>query len=872
MKGKKTDPGIIRQEGPPRSGAALGGMGTGGVELWPDGRFHHWNICNNRPWATHVTANPKRGGPRHSMPPIQTVPGDTDFFLRIHEKGRRPLYRWLFTGCGDMVSTRSHFFRHHKYFFIKSFPAIEYRAEYPFVYLRYVDEEFPVELSLRAWSPFISYDVKNSSLPGFFLDFTLVNKGKKPAEASLVWQQRNFGGYAAARQKQAHEKKRLAKASLVRMRGSLAEPEHDTSGCLSMWALPNGRQEVTSVAANPYMQNLIWPVHKTGDLKGPIYPPRLRHEELADNPAPDCPNKGWLCVKEKVGAGKTAEFNLGLAWFYPHHRSIRGTYAGHMYANWFGDSAAAAAYMIKNRKKLLEESKLLPDMMMRSTMPESLKLSLLDQLNTLTKSTHFIKNGRFGLQEGHGCCAFNTMDVDHYSSYTLSTFFPRLRETVLDMQTSLAHPKLGKIHHGLPGTVEEILVDENTVEGYNRWDCCCQYVLQVYRDCKWSGNAALLKRCWPAAKRAMELIIGMDFYEVGLPYIEGGITYDHWRMKGVVTYMAGLYLAALRAMEDMALFLNEKETARRMNELFKRGRTSFEKLLWNGKQYLLYYRRQPKKTEKGQDERGEEGHLDPQKPSCECADPEACIEVKDTGVMTDALNGNGTAAIMGLGAFLDPIRARKQFWLVLEKNVQPENQSLVNGTYADERFPDEWPFMQWQTPWSGTEHFFAAQLYTVGMADEGDRIMDMVFNRHMREGMRFDHAECNNHYARPLSVWAAYPARLRLDADMLRGELTVKPIARGKKYEGLFMTAAAAGWMKFEANLKRTCFELELRRGEMALKKLTLGASLTPRKIKAALAGQPCPAVIGGCRGAAAAVFTKKLKIKAGNTLKIVIS
>ncbi len=855
------DAGLIRETGRSKSGLNLGGIGTGGVELWPDGRFHHWNITNCRPWAHYEKAEGI-----HTIDPPRPAPGDTDFLLRVQRPGQRPLYRWLFTDQGDMIAL-GHFYRQHKFFFIKSYPLIECRAAYPFICLEYVDEAMPVELSLRAWTPFIPRDVKNSSLPGFHLDFTVRNASGEPLEVSLVWQQQNFSGHAAGTVRQRHGKDQRGRAHMVRMEGSLAEPEHDSSGCMTIWALQGEGQKVTSVAANPYLPNLIWPVHLTGGLMGPLFPDWITREELNEEPLPKSPNKGWLCVQDELDAGESAEINMGMAWFYPNHRSIRGTLVGHMYGNWFSDSVGAAGYLIRNRKRHLERSRELPETVMGSRLPEKLRLALLDQINTLTKSTHFIKNGSFGLQEGHGCCAFNTVDVDHYSSYTLSMLFPELRETVLDMHTALAHPENGKIHHGLPGTVEEI--EAGGEEGYNRWDCCCQYALQVYRDAKWSGNLELMKRCWPTAVRAMDLIIGMDFYEVGLPYIEGGITYDHWRMRGIVTFMAGVYLAALRAMEEMARMVGEPEAAQRYRELFERGLDSFEALLWNGEQYLLYYGRRTEGEDVEYKREGEEGHLRPRCPSGACTRPGAYVEIEDTGVMTDALNGNGTAAAMGLGAFLDRSRVRKQLRLVLERNVQPENMAIINGSYPDGHFLDGFPFMQWQTPWTGTEYFLAIQLYAAGMVREGDRVVELVHDRHVREGMRFDHCECNNHYSRPLCIWGAYAARLGLEVDGINGRLRVNPAGRLRTYSGLLMTGMATCTLAYAADADGTEAEITVLSGGLPLKTLRVGCSPEPTKVTVRREGRALEASVATEAGEAVIELPRRIKLKAGETLQV---
>jgi uncharacterized protein (DUF608 family) len=861
------DVGTIREHGASNSGLNLGGIGTGGVELWPDGRFHFWNLVNARPWAKFSDKN-VRGKGNHALDPVVPEVGDTDFFVRIQHKGARPRYRWLFTGHGLTVAS-GHFYRHHKYFFIKSCAAIDYRAEYPFIHLHYLDDEFPLDVRLRAWTPFVPRDVKSSSLPGFYLDFTCENRSRDAMEVSLVWQQRNLAGYATDANRQEHAKRKIARAHAVVMRGNLDEPDHDSSGSMTIWALPGKGQTVTSVACNPHMPNLIWPVHVTGGLDGPLMPERITREELA-GPGSDVPNKGWLCVRQRLKPGQSTEMNLGMAWHFPHHRSIRGTYVGHVYSNWFDDAADVAEHMISRRDKLLDKARLMPELMMRSDLPETLKLALLDQLNTLTKSTHYIESGRFGLQEGLGCCAFNTVDVDHYSSYALSLVQPDLREQVLDQQTALAHPRSGKIHHGLPGTVEEIAPGGE--QGYNRWDCCCQYALQVYRDTKWAGRLDALKRYWPTVKRAMEVIAGLDFYDVGLPYIEGGITYDHWRMKGVVTYMAGVYLAALRATREMAATLGDHEAEALARDRFERGLASFEKFLWNGSQYLLYYTRVPEGEQAEYRHEGEEGHLEAQQPPACCRRPEACVEIKDTGVMTDVINGNATAAVMGLGSFLKTARVRRHLRLVLERNHQEENACVINGSYPDGHFLDGWPFMQWQTPWTGTEYFLAAQLYAAGMVAPGDDVVRWVHERHVREGMRFDHSECNNHYARPLSIWAAYAARLGLDVDAIHGRVALRPRFRPgaeRRYTGLMLTATMTGWLDYQADAKRTSAAIEARDGKQPIKEIVLATAFAPRLATVKLDGKKLPAELDARRNEATVTLGRKITLKTRQKLQI---
>jgi hypothetical protein len=414
---------------------------------------------------------------------------------------------------------------------------------------------------------------------------------------------------------------------------------------------------------------------------------------------------------------------------------------------------------------------------------------------------------------------------------------------------------------------------------------CCQYTLQLFRDTKWAGDMETLKACYPAAKRTMELIATLDFYGVGLPYIQGGMTYDHWNLQGVVAYVAGIYCAALRALEEMAKVVGDQAGVNWARERFTRGVDAFERCLWNGRQYLLFYGRRPKGWKPGDDVVGEHRLFDAARPpeecmgtpgeecgeGCACRSEKTYIEIGDTGVMTDLLNGNGTAAVMGLGAFLDPSRVRRQLLLTLKRNVQPENSALVNGTYPDERYPDQWPFMQWQTPWTGSEYFFALMCYAAGLVAEGDRVIALVHERHAREGMRFDHAECNNHYARPLSVWGAYAARVGLDYDGLRGTLAICP-AHGQPYDGVLVTAHAIGRLKFDCGRRATRAEVSIADGEITLDTFVVRAGFKASKVSVRLDGRAVAAKAAAMEGAAGVRLERQVRLRPGSRLTVSVA
>ena len=65
-----------------QSGIPLGGLGTGTVEIRPDGYFHEWQIFNLGRWAPQQPECCKQG-PGPNMPP-----GSLAFYLRTEQAGR----------------------------------------------------------------------------------------------------------------------------------------------------------------------------------------------------------------------------------------------------------------------------------------------------------------------------------------------------------------------------------------------------------------------------------------------------------------------------------------------------------------------------------------------------------------------------------------------------------------------------------------------------------------------------------------------------------------------------------------------------------------------------------------------------------------
>jgi len=769
------------------SGMNLGGLGCGGIEIWPDGVFRHPAFMNSRPWAGRSEGHNyhiETGG-IHDEPEFR--PEDMFFLLRVQQKGKKPQMRFLLKGHALAFAGFGNMSRLYKYAHIPAIKAIRYKVEYPFAVLDYEDETLPVSIGLKAWYPFIPHDEIASSTPGAVFDFTINNKTNEELDITLIYAASNLAGYTEELN-QKHEVKMEQNKAVIMMMGGI-NPKAPSTGCMSVFACAGESQKITCVESNPYLENLLFPIYYYGDLDGPMYPSRLQKIEYIQHRTRDnyteIRNKAWIAVRQNIASKEAQKVRFGLSWFFPNHYDRLGNYAGKYYENRFKDSSEVAKWLINNADELEKKAQVLPRQILNSCLDEAFALSLLDQLNVLSKSSWFTKDGGFYLWEGHGCCCLNTVDVDHYSSFGLIHLFPGLRKKVADLVRN-EQLENGQIVHGFPLVIRD--VKKLGKDEYRRWDVNLQYILAVYRDWKWTGDEDFLCRHYESIMKAFDFTCKLDIYDLGLPYIEGGITYDHWHMKGIITYMAGLFLTACQAVIKLASHKRDDRNKKNAEQILEKGRINFEKLLWNGENYGLYYLRKNKDEQENKIEvqrgqiAGDMGDFDPDKvlqqkgkcSSCCCA--KDTIEVRDDGLMTDALNGEAFAIIAGLPRSLDRQRVLATLRKIISKNYINELGFVVNGSYEDESFPDEWCFSQWQNPWTGSEYYFAAQLIAEGMVDEALSIISDVYDRYDREGMRFNHIECSEHYARPLSIYAAYDAFLGADFDVPLRKLSIKPV------------------------------------------------------------------------------------------------
>jgi non-lysosomal glucosylceramidase len=355
---------------------------------------------------------------------------------------------------------------------------------------------------------------------------------------------------------------------------------------------------------------------------------------------------------------------------------------------------------------------------------------------------------------------YGTLDVRFYGSMPLVVFWPEIEKREIrefaatvaagnqqqyvwrwkldvEHQTEILKRKVpGALPHDIGNPLEDPFTSINQYEYQDsaHWkDLNTKYVLLVWRDYALTGkkDIALLKSTYESVKQAMLYMRQFDVDGDGL--IENGgfpdQTYDVWVTRGASAYSGGLYLAALRATEEISKAVGDTRTASETKNLFDRAQASYVKKLWNG-EYFNYDADSPYRT----------------------------------NIMADQLAGQWYANLTGLGDLVPARMRQSAMRKVFDYNVKKYaggGLGALNGMSADGT-----PLTineQVQEVWIGTTFAVASEMMAEGLTQEGYDTAKGIYNGvYERFGYWFRTPEAwglDGHYRagmymRPGAIWA----------------------------------------------------------------------------------------------------------------------
>lgn len=873
---------VIPSSMPMRSGAPLGGIGTGFVEIRADGCFHEWQIFNSGPWGNRV--------PSTTAPP-PPGPAYLQFLLRARKaSSEAPALRKLYlrSDGNDLYSQP----------FAQDVEAIDYHAWFPMTELRYHDATLPVRVSSLVFSPMIPGDARSSATPGFHVVFSLENTSDEPVDLSLAALMDN--PLASALPERRLTNHVLREGGATRLLFETSAESNFPSGignlCLSVtggthswiggsfreYVLPgvhasdecrwktervhdmllsvlqrfpkSGRLPNTPGGTDPgigyptlaaidamstaevtqKMKELgadallarVFADARTANPDGGVNADRelLKevHRNLIENH--DSPSMSWgtgaLASSVRLDPHQKTEIRFTLSWYFPHHLASGGHDMGHMYSNWFHDAADVNRFLSANYEQHRAATESFARTLVDTSCGDALAFAWSSQLSTLVASTWWIRDGSYAVWEGLGCCGLSTTDVDYDGSFSITALFPELK--LSQMKQTIAHQNsLGQVPHNFAGDLDQV---DN---GFARVDMNPQFVMMVYRDYLWTGDRGYLTSMWPHVVRAMAYTASLDTNGDGLPDRDTGLqTYDSWRMQGAPAYIASLWIGALGSAVHIADAMNQPGDAARWKGLLTKASSSFDAMLFNGEYYSLW--------------------VDGKKRS------EIC--------MTDQLSGAWFSHLVGLPTTTSAKNLDQAIGSIFKNNFNSEF-GLHNAT-APRGGVDLLALTNIQAgaTWSGIEYAFASLLMDHGRYADGSRIVEAIHRRYLRAGRPWSQVECGDHYSRAMSSWATLLSATGFKPDMPSQTLAILPTAPGD-FRAPWALAAGFGTIsRVGSTLSLSCVY-----GTLSFKAL----KIRPGAKSVRLDGQGVAMRITEVQDGVSVEFASPVSLRANQTLEI---
>ena len=464
------------------------------------------------------------------------------------------------------------------------FKDVEFRGQFPFATIKFLDQDFPGSVNMTAFNPFIPLNDIDSSIPGAFFEIEVLNTTDKSltyticATVSNPFKTGAFNSYCNENDK--HHIK-LSTDAL-----QLDDPQY---GDLT---IATDAEEISFQEywyRGCWFDNLgiYWRQFTTlGKLNNRVY------QHSNDNENHDVCS---LAAHVKIAAGESEKIRYVLTWNFPNAYNYwnpekcecnRGecepqkpkTWKNY-YVSLFEDSTKSAFYSLHNWDRLYKETMCFKKALFRSSLPEACIDAVSANISILKTSTCLrLEDGSFYGWEGcncsSGCCEGSCTHVWNYA-YALPFLFPKLERSMRDLDFTYNQADDG----GMAFRLQLPLGRERS-----KFRPCAdgQFggVIKAYRDWKISGDTAWLKNNWLAIKKCIEYAwvqSNMDKWDQDKDGVLEGRQHHTLDMElfGPNSWLTGFYLAALKAAAEMAGFLGESDTAVEYAALFEKGKNGW---------------------------------------------------------------------------------------------------------------------------------------------------------------------------------------------------------------------------------------------------------------------------------------------------------
>lgn len=649
------------------------------------------------------------------------------------------------------------------------FPHFEnavFEGAFPWAKVSFDDPAFPGKPTLAAWSSFIPMNADDSSLPCAFYEVEIKNTSSEKTAYTIAY----------------------TLGSMFKNGVNAAVPAAGTTGI----SISEGENGMFALCDAPEAH--VQPSWFRGSwFDGPtVYwneftsaKPLMERSYAEPGMSP-----GVIETRFELEPSESRRINFVLSWYYPTQINDWDrdgeTSWKKWYATKFTSARDAAEYAMQHRARLKRGTLAFRDALYSCTIPDFALDAAGAALSTLVTPVCLrLTDGSFwaweGEQELTGSCEGTCQHVWNYA-YALPYLFPDLEKSVRRMERDHSQWDDGRISFRLR-------LPAGRGEG---WKMPCVdgqmgYILKIYREWKYTGDENWLSEMWDSAKKAiafawLDTDVKWDPDKDGIIDGRQHHTLD-MELFGPNAWLEGFYLAALKAMAEMAAHMGEDNSE--YLRMFENGRKFLNSELFNGE----YYYQKVDLTDKSQLDRFENaGNYWNDEAG------EIKYQIGD-GLIIDQCLAQWHANLMGLGQIYDKARLRTAMESLYRYNFKPAMRDFCNpcrvfslggeaGTvmceYPETAFKPAIPVPYCQETMTGFEYAAASLMLQEGLTDKAEDMIRAVRDRY--DGMKrnpWNEIECGNNYSRAMAAFSFVTAYAGFTCDAVKGEMHFKPLSEG---------------------------------------------------------------------------------------------
>lgn len=786
----------------------IGGIGTGGFAVNADGSLRQWQLVG---MPNHRGALPGTGfwlRLSRVEPPLDTiamVQGALvdDPAASLTTDGEVP--EWMQDAAAQF----------------DTFSSARFSGTYPIADVELSDDRHPLRIDMRALNPMVPGDVEVSGIPTGMFEFTLTNTGDIPMHGTLAGSLLNAVGWDGISPIDDFTPGLGGNVNRLRRGGGWARVVMDNpsldeadqhAGQLVLAADDEGAAVVARCAGTEHLRAFLESRAMNNGISRLATAPTLGDPQLhgpksgsGASPA----GRTWLGV---VGVpfwlepGQSRRIRFSMSWHFPNrmvdveqfgqsHPEWGATrfHLGNAYALRYVDAIDVQSSVERDWDELVARTEAWTSMLVDSSFDDVETDRLAAQAAYVRSPTCFIgADGRFYGYEGSlgasttmwsgrfgGSCPLNCTHVWQYEA-ALAGLWPALERNMRDTEFDVMQNAAGAIPHRLRVPTYLHQMGDEVIGGPEEpaLDGMLATILKSLRDMQRGAGEEWLQQRWLALTRLYTHIrVKWDADDDGVLHGIQPSTHDI-DLAGVNPFMGTLWLAALRAYEELALLAGDDDAAAEVRARFESGSRLYDELLFDGRHYIQVL---------------DEG------------DP-TDFQWR-TGVLSDQVIGQWWAHQLGLGHILPAEHVRSALRHVVATNLRHGFADFTHPyrVYADSAddvgllmcsWPEggrpEVPTRYSDEVWTGIEWQVAAHCLFEGLEEEGAAVLRGLWDRH--DGSRrnpYNEIECGDHYARAMAGWTLAQARSGVHVDHTRDVLTVRKPGRWP-----WIGAKGYGWVE----------------------------------------------------------------------------